>query len=260
MGGCRCTGSAEQATHTAPPADRSDGAIPLLEARRAQAGAIRIDGRLDESVWKAGASTGPLVFSRDGRARPGSPVNAHARVLWDDQRIYFGFVVQDAAPSSPFGRDAVDPHVWEQSSAVELMIQPGDPGDNRDYYEVQVDVNGAVWDTHFDDYNQPITQGSGGARRFGHQNWGSGVLREITVDKGAGTYTVELAIPWATLKSTRTASPPRAGDVWRINLYSFRDGQRHALAWSPILGQGNFHKASRFGRVKFVSASSGGSS
>jgi hypothetical protein len=46
--------------------------------------------------------------------------------------------------------------------------------------------------------------------------------------------------------------PPRPGDTWRINLYSFRDGQRAALAWSPTLRRGNFHKASRFGRVVFV--------
>lgn len=261
MGGCRCSEGADQTAHTGVlAADRSDEAIPLLVARRAQAGAIRVDGRLDEPSWSAAASTGPFVSSPDGKARPDSPVNAHARVLWDDQRIFFAFVVQDAAPSSPFGRDAVDPHVWEKSSAAELMIQPGDPGDNRDYYEVQVDVNGAVWDTRFDDYNQPITQGPVGGRRFGHQDWNSAVQRGITVNKQAGDYTIELAIPWAALKSTRSASPPKPGDVWRINLYSFRDGQRHALAWSPILGQGNFHKASRFGRVEFVATSSGGSS
>jgi hypothetical protein len=37
-----------------------------------------------------------------------------------------------------------------------------------------------------------------------------------------------------------------------MNVYSFRDGQRDSLAWSPTLGQGNFHFAPRFGRVIFV--------
>jgi hypothetical protein len=36
-----------------------------------------------------------------------------------------------------------------------------------------------------------------------------------------------------------------------MNFYSFRDGQRDSLAWSPIQGQGNFHRAARFGRVTF---------
>jgi hypothetical protein len=46
--------------------------------------------------------------------------------------------------------------------------------------------------------------------------------------------------------------PPRPGDVWRANLYSFRDGQGDSLAWSFIRGEGNFHRSSRFGRVVFT--------
>jgi hypothetical protein len=49
----------------------------------------------------------------------------------------------------------------------------------------------------------------------------------------------------------RAPIPPRPGDIWRLNLYSFRDGQRLALGWSPIRGQGNFHRSSRFGRIQF---------
>jgi hypothetical protein len=35
-----------------------------------------------------------------------------------------------------------------------------------------------------------------------------------------------------------------------MNFYAMQDNG--GVAWSPILGQGNFHKASRFGRVRFV--------
>jgi hypothetical protein len=129
------------------------------------------------------------------------------------------------------------------------MLQPGDPGDNKDYYEVQVDVAGAVFDSHFDDYNAPIT-GSGAARTFGHQEWSSQVERAIHVKPGA-FYAVELALPWSALAPGRTAIPPRPADVWRLNLYTFRDGQRQSLAWSPLRGLGNFHRTARFGRIRF---------
>jgi hypothetical protein len=168
-------------------------------------------------------------------------------VAWDEQHLYLALVVGDGEPATPFRPDEVDPHLWERSSAVEVMIQPGDPGTNANYYELQVDPSGAVWDTHFDDYNQPITMGPDGRRRFGHQEWSSSVKKGITVDRPAGRYILELALPWSALAST----PPREGDVWRVNFYSFRDGQRDALAWSPLLGQGNFHRAARFGRVRF---------
>lgn len=235
-------------------ADRGDGKIPELRAPKTKAGAIRIDGRLDEAAWKHAGRTGPFVHPGNGREPRHSSVKATARVTWDDQALYVGCTVHDANPTSPFARDAVDPHIWTRSSAVELMIQPGDPGHNQHYYELQVDVKGAVWDTRFDDYNRPRRRTPRGTH-FGHQSWASGVQRAVAVDRTRGLYTVELALPWRSFRSgpgQKTAIPPRPGDTWRINLYSFRDGQRAALAWSPLLGQGNFHRSSRFGRVIFV--------
>ncbi|MFH2010303.1 MAG: carbohydrate-binding family 9-like protein [bacterium] len=236
--------------------DRSNGALPALNAAQVPPGAIRVDGRLGEAAWKRTQSTGPFVHPGHGR-EVRSPVAATAQLAWDSRALYVGFVVLDKRPSSPFPRDAVDPHIWARASGVELMIQPGDPGNNRHYYELQVDVHGAIWDTRFDDYNRPITR-HGGGRRYGHQQWVSGVERTVVVDRNRGQYTVELALPWSSLKpppGSSVAIPPKPGDVWRINLYSFRDGQRAALAWSPLLGQGNFHRASRFGRVTFVGPS-----
>jgi hypothetical protein len=210
-----------------------------------------LDGKLDDAVWASAAALGPLVDpGAGGRAADDHPVAAWARAGWDDTALYLGVVVRDRAPRSPFARGDVDPHVWGASSGIELMLQPGDPGDNRDYYELQVDVAGAVFDSHFDDYNSPIT-GAGAARLYGHQEWASHVERAISVEPGR-FYVVELALPWSALAPARTAVPPRPGDVWRLNLYSFRDGQRWALAWSPLRQQGNFHRASRFGRVRFV--------
>jgi hypothetical protein len=212
-----------------------------------------IDGLLDDEAWMRAATLGPFVDPGTGAAAPKHPVAASARMTWDDRFLYLGVVVHDRAPVSPFARDDVDPHVWGAASGVELMLQPGDPGDNRDYYELQVDVNGAVFDSHFDDYNAPITVaegGTGGERRFGHQGWSSQVQRAI-FKKPGDLWAVEIALPWASLAPARSAVPPRPGDVWRLNLYSFRDGQRRALAWSPLRGRGNFHKTERFGRVQF---------
>jgi hypothetical protein len=235
-------------------ADRSGGALPSIVALRVGPGAISVDGKLDEAPWQRAASSGPFVDPGHGRPVPASPVNAHARLAWSAEHLYVALVVYDRDPAAPFGRDDVDPHLWERASAIELMLQPGDHGDNRAYYEVQVDTVGAVWDTRFDDYNQPIT-GAPGQRRFGHQDWRSGLRRAATVDRTAGSYAIELALPWRALApsiGTRARVPPSVGDAWRMNLYSFRDGQREALAWSPILGQGNFHRASRFGRLRFA--------
>jgi hypothetical protein len=67
-------------------------------------------------------------------------------------------------------------------------------------------------------------------------------------DKDDG-YTVEAAIPWAAFsKAKRT--PPANGDTWRMNFYAMENNG--GLSWSAILGQGNFHKATRFGKVHWA--------
>ncbi len=218
-------------------------AVPRLPS------APTLDGKLDDAAWANAAVLGPLADPLNG-APLRSPVAAFARIGWTDEALWLGVVVRDKDPVAPFGRDEVDPHVWGKSSGVELMLQPGDPGDNRDYYELQVDVGGAVFDSHFDDYNAPIT-GSDHAKIFGHQDWASGVERAAYVQRGS-FYSVEVKLPWRSIGGARVAVPPRPGDVWRLNLYRVRDGQRWALAWSPLRGQGNFHRASRFGRVRFT--------
>ena len=46
----------------------------------------------------------------------------------------------------------------------------------------------------------------------------------------------------------------RAGDVWRLNLYAFRDGQRLAVAWSPLRGKSRAEAQRRFGAVRRAAA------
>jgi hypothetical protein len=209
-----------------------------------------IDGKLDEPLWQNASVLGPFVDTGDGaRVSSRHPVAASARIGWDQDYLYLGFVVADGRPEAPFARGALDPHLWARASAVEIMIQPGDPHDNRDYYEIQVDTVGAVFDTHWDDYMTPL-QGGPSDRVFGHQEWSCAAERAATLDPGR-SYTIEMALPWSALAPARTPIPPRPADIWRLNLYSFRDGQRQALGWSPLRGEGNFHRSSRFGRIRF---------
>ena len=93
------------------------------------------------------------------------------------------------------GATTCDPHVWGKSSGVELMLQPGDPGDNRDYYELQVDVGGAVFDSHFDDYNAPIERRRRGARSSGTRTGRAASSARAFVQRGS-FWSVELALPW----------------------------------------------------------------
>lgn len=229
-----------------PPPPRT----PLLRADKLPKGSkINVDGKLDEEAWKSAAGTGPFVDVRTGQPNSTFPVNGSARLLWDDQGFYAGFEVKDSKVTGGFPKGAKDPHLWTKDT-VELMIDPDGDGDNKDYYELQVGPQNLVFDSQFDDYNSPKTDPNG---PFGHQEWSFGgksaVTIDGTIDKDDDTdkgYVVELFVPWKSLGKAKKA-PPNLGDVWRLNFYAMQDGG--GVAWSAILGQGNFHKAARFGKV-----------
>ncbi len=252
------TTEAESRRTPAPPGptafvDRK--AIKELDALRLPKGAtITIDGRLDEQAWQGAKSTGPFVDVGTGRELPGLPTGGSARVLWDDQFLYVGFEVADKKVHGGWPAGAKDPHLWEKDT-VEIMIDPDGDGDNKDYYEIQINPQNLVFDTQYDDYNSPNGNGRG---PFVHEECSSNLTSAVVVhgtidddadeDKG---YTVEAKIPWSSFTKAQHA-PPQPNNTWRMNFYAMKNNG--GTAWSPILGAGNFHRASRFGRVHWVTA------
>jgi len=238
------------ATQKAPPPKTAAAPFPTLTAPRLSPGSVLVmDGALDEPAWRDAADTGTFVDVSTGRENPKLPVQGRARLLWDDDAFYVGFEVQDRDVRGGFPEGAIDPHLWERDT-IEIMIDPDGNGDNLDYYEIQINPQGLVFDSQFDGYNRP---NGGGKGPFGHEEWSADAVRKVVVkgtlddasDRDEG-YVVEAKIPWKGL-SLAKSSPPKAGDTWRMNFYAMQDNG--GVSWSPILRQGNFHKASRFGRV-----------
>lgn len=212
---------------------------------------ISIDGVLGEAAWSGAADTGPFVDVARGGPAPPDGVRGRARVLYDDSYLYVGMQVIDAKIRGGFPAGAEDPHLWERDT-TEIMIDPDGDGDNRDYYEIQISPQNLVFDSRFDAYNAP-RGGPGGP--FGHQEWRAALTSAVhldgTIDDDTDRdqgYVVELKIPWTAFDKARVV-PPHPGDEWRVNFYAMQDNG--GTAWSPIHGQGNFHKASRFGRLRF---------
>jgi len=243
----------------APPGKRE---VPALRATKLGAGVSPpvIDGKLDEPAWAGAAATGPLVDVVTGGPNRVFPVNGAARLLWDDAHLYLAFEVADSKLLGGLEPGKRDQRLWERS-CVEIMIDPDGDGDNRDYYEIQISPQNLIFDSQFDGYNLPR---GGPEGPFGHQDWSfvgatavqlRGTLdRDDDVDQG---YSVEVAIAWSSFGKARRV-PPADGDTWRFNFYAMKHNS--GVAWSPVLGEGNFHKASRFGRVTFVAPPSSASS
>ncbi|HEY0466043.1 MAG TPA: carbohydrate-binding family 9-like protein [Polyangiaceae bacterium] len=224
--------------------------IPELHAEKLEpTQTIKLDGKLDEPAWKTAASTGPLVDVRTGQPNRNFPLNAEVKVLWSDTGMYVAFSVADTDLIGGFKKGEQDPHLWTKDT-VEMMVDPDGDGDNKDYYEIQINPQNLVFDSQFDGYNEPKVEPDG---PFGHQEWSanlkSAVSLDGTVDKSTDEdrgYTVEAFVPWKSFAKAAKL-PPEVGSSWRMNFYAMKNNG--GVSWSPILGQGNFHKASRFGRV-----------
>jgi hypothetical protein len=224
--------------------------IPVLHVEKLEPTVtIKLDGKLDEPAWKSAASTGPLVDVRTGERNQAFPVNAEVKLLWSDAGIYVAFSVAQTDLIGGFKKGDRDPHLWTKDT-IEMMIDPDGDGDNKDYYEIQINPQNLVFDSQFDAYNEPKVEPDG---PFGHQDWSSNlksaVSLEGTLDKSTDQdrgYTVEALVPWKSFAKAAKL-PPEVGSSWRLNFYAMKSNS--GVAWSPILGQGNFHKASRFGRV-----------
>jgi hypothetical protein len=213
---------------------------------------IIIDGKLNEPSWAYSATTGDFVNAGSGTRDVGLNVGGRAYLLWTSEALYIAFVVRDTDIKGDFEKGAVDPHLWTENT-TETMIDPDGDGDNRDYYEIQIGPQNLVFDSRFDDYNQPRSLPAG---PFGHQDWTAHATTAVALDGTLNNssdrdqgYTVEAKIPWSAFDKARTI-PPKLGDQWRMNFYAMRNNG--GVAWSPILGQGNFHKASRFGKVTWA--------
>ncbi|HYP87735.1 MAG TPA: carbohydrate-binding family 9-like protein [Polyangiaceae bacterium] len=234
---------------TLPPTTTPANVPNLWVPRRR--GEIVIDGKLDDAGWQRSASTGSFVNVANGEASSADEVGANAKLTYDDQALYLGFEVFDEDLRGGFDPAQSDPHLWTKDT-VEIMIDPDGDGDNLDYYEIQVGPQNLVFDSQFDAYNAPHGEPDG---PFGHQEWSAKLSSAVTLrgslddareDEG---YVVELSIPWSSFGKAKRV-PPAIDDVWRMNFYAMQNNG--GSAWSPILGQGNFHKASRFGRVHFA--------
>jgi hypothetical protein len=240
--------------------DHTGNDVPAISVNKlAQNAKIAVDGRADEPEWGGAVSTGPFVDVGTGKPNTSFPVNGSAKLMWDERHLYVFAQVQVADPYMGFTdaksqpKDftaAGQPKLWTKD-ALEIMVEPDAAGTNTNYYELQINPQNKIFKSQFDSLQQP----SGGENGpFGHEDWEPKLRSAVQLQHGADGktvtgYDVEVAIPW-TAFAKAASSPPRSGDVWRINLYAMR--QNGGVAFSPILGQGNFHKASRFAKVTWV--------
>jgi hypothetical protein len=236
--GCAKPSRAPRQKEAPPPA------VTAAECRW-RTGDVKIDGQLDEPAWaKAQALTDFPVYWQNRKSRTATT----ARLLWDDDYLYFSADMEDADLYAD-----VKEHngmTWN-NDVFELFFKPAE--DKLAYYEFQVNALNTQLELVLP------SRGSGGWGRFaGTSKCGmesavklNGTLNKWD-DKDVG-WTVEGRIPWKGFEPT--GGKPKAGAKWRFALcrYDYSVALDHPeLSSTAPLTQPDFHRYEDYGELTFV--------
>ena len=206
------------------------------------AGPIEMDGRLDETSWKAVAPVDDFIFPWWVK---GEKESTEGRMLWDETHLYVSFIAYDKHISATLTqRD--DP--VSRDDAVEVFVAP-QVDDVSKYFNFEFNALGTILDRS--------------PRNNRSSTWNAedivvaisidGTLNDETDDDNR--WITEIAIPFASFEEFAPHLPPRDGDTWRLNLYRIggKINPQYSV-WSNTLSEKpQYHVPERFGIVHFSS-------
>ncbi len=193
---------------------------------------IRVDGRLDERAWGDAEPLTDFVQSQPHAGLPATEPTV-ARILYDDRALYFGVLCYDSNPTR----------------LVVTSLEYDLPGQStRD-----MDVFSVTLDTFFDRRNSFIFLiNPYGAIRDGQTfndsrevdfAWRAVLQLKTTVhDSG---WTLEMAIPWTTLRFDPTQGEQR----WGLNMLRRVRRKSEDSYWAPLDRRDAVHRMSKAGTL-----------
>ena len=193
-------------------------------------GAIVVDGRLDEGAW-SGAT--PITDFIQSKPNTGSPATERTvvRVLYDDTNLYISAFCYESEP--------------DRITITSL---------ERDYQSLNSDIFGVSLDTFLDRRNAFLfwINPRGAIRdaqafddsRTRNTGW-DGIIDVKTIVADSG-WTVEMAIPWTTLRF----DPTGGEQAWGVNFLRRVRRRNEDAYWAPLEQREFIHKMSRAGTLR----------
>ncbi len=274
--GSGCTAPRSGTPYTPPAAQPSQrvGHAPLEYDAPFAVAAPTMDGRfLDDPAWAKAEWTQPFG-DIEGPAKPSPRFDTRVKMCWDELNLYV--LAQMSEPDLWATLTAHDEIVFHDHD-FEVFIDPD--GDTREYYEIEVNVLGTVFDLYL---HTPYRAGGPADHAWDAHGMRVAIDARGTVndprDRDDG-WSVELAIPWECLKPMpgrdgapthqRVAMPPAPGDAWHINFSRVEwmltaDGSSYTKVpsraednwtWTPQW-EINMHVPQRWGVVRFAKGTS----
>lgn len=202
--------------------------VKQITVERIRAGTVKLDGRLDDSVWKH--ATFHADFEQKGNDRSYPPrVRTEVAFLRDDEALYVGARMQNetggASRSLLGNRDDV-------GNAERVLVSLDTRRDRTTAYTFGVTVGGVRVD-----YMQ--------ARDMeGWKDDSFDPVWEARVDVGAATWTAELRIPFSQLRFSNAD-----GQIWGLNVRRWNPTTYLDVYW-VVIPYDMSGWASRFGELR----------
>lgn len=174
---------------------------------------FHLDGNINKEFW-ADAPFTDLFVDIEGDIRPKPRYETRAKMLWDDENLYFGAVLYgDEIWATLTERDCV---IFYDND-FEIFIDPD--SDTHQYFEFEMNALNTVWDLFL---TKPYRD-RGGRPLNGWDIKGlktavhiEGTLNDANADNRC--WMVEVVMPFAALKEmAQDCRTPRAGDYYRVN-------------------------------------------
>lgn len=171
-------------------------------------------------------------------AAAAAPARSSARLLWDDDYLYFAADLTDDELISSSSRDG--DRLW-LGDVFELFFKPRE--DAAGYYEFQVNPAGARLNMFLPERRADAYDLWHASRQF---DWTVSARR---TDTG---WTVSGRIPWSDFAPSGGA--PRPGDTWRFALcrYDYSSHGPPVLSSTAPLRQPSFHRHEEWQQLRFA--------
>ncbi|MFC1693548.1 carbohydrate-binding family 9-like protein [Candidatus Latescibacterota bacterium] len=208
--------------------------------------AMVMDGILDEPAWRKAESVGQYTFQW---YESGEKEQTEAKIVWDDNRIYFAFSCDDKhiraehfSPNDPVSRD----------DCCEAFICPVPEGKERlDYINYEVNCIG-TWLVGYHAKSRDKNLG----RWYDCKGLEIGRIINGTCNNDEDTdegWILEFSVPFKHFEEFDAEFPPGDGQVIYIGLHRCGGKTNPQYSqWAPSQTDGpNFHQPQDFGKVTF---------
>jgi hypothetical protein len=189
-------------------------------------GAIRIDGVLDESVWKSAEPSRDFTQSEPLTGEPATEAT-EVWIAFDDENLYVAAYLHDTDARSLVVNDIRKDFTEADQDDFELLLDTF--GDRRNGYVFSTNVEGARHDRQVSLEGREI-----------NQSWDA--VWEVRTARRSDGWTAEMRIPFRALRFNKDGSTQ-----WGINFSRHIRRKNEVDFWSPVPRSFNMNRVSLAG-------------